>query len=72
MGLLALAGLALTHLSALAAEDPWKPWIEPDFPFFSSGLDLRPQYEKTFELQMEAFESQLELANIANLSLIHI
>lgn len=28
---------------ATAADDPWKPWIEPDFPFFSSGLDLRPQ-----------------------------
>lgn len=41
--LFALAGLALSHLTASAAEDPWKPWIEPDFPFFSSGLDLRPQ-----------------------------
>jgi cytochrome c2 len=41
--LFALAGFALSHLSVSAAEDPWKPWIEPDFPFFSSGLDLRPQ-----------------------------
>ncbi|EDY15921.1 cytochrome c class I [Chthoniobacter flavus Ellin428] len=32
--------------SAFAADDPWKPWIEPDFPFFSSGLDLRPQSPK--------------------------
>jgi cytochrome c2 len=23
------------------AADPWAPWIEPDFPFFSSTLDLR-------------------------------
>jgi cytochrome c2 len=26
---------------ALAAADPWAPWVEPDFPFFSSTLDLR-------------------------------
>ncbi|MEZ0256529.1 MAG: DUF6797 domain-containing protein [Chthoniobacter sp.] len=41
--LFALAGLVLSRLTASAADDPWKPWIEPDFPFFSSGLDLRPQ-----------------------------
>lgn len=41
--LLALAGIAFSRLTASAADDPWKPWIEPDFPFFSSGLDLRPQ-----------------------------
>lgn len=23
------------------AADPWAPWLEPDFPFFSSTLDLR-------------------------------
>src|SRR5262245_51644242 len=23
------------------AADPWAPWLEPDFPFFSSALDLR-------------------------------
>jgi hypothetical protein len=27
--------------SASVAADPWAPWIEPDFPFFSSTLDLR-------------------------------
>lgn len=42
-GLPALAVLVTLGQSAFAAEDPWKPWIEPDFPFFSSGLDLRPQ-----------------------------
>lgn len=31
-----------------------------------TGLDLRPQYEATFEIQMEAFEAQLNLANVAN------
>src|SRR5262245_20204975 len=44
--LFAFAGLALFRVAAFAAEDPWKPWIEPDFPFFSSGLDLRPQSPK--------------------------
>jgi cytochrome c2 len=26
---------------SFAAADPWAPWVEPDFPFFSSTLDLR-------------------------------
>jgi cytochrome c2 len=26
---------------AAVAADPWAPWLEPDFPFFSSTLDLR-------------------------------
>src|SRR6266702_7404758 len=41
---LALA-LAVSLASSVStfADDPWKPWIEPDFPFFSSALDLRPQ-----------------------------
>jgi cytochrome c2 len=26
---------------AFAAADPWATWVEPDFPFFSSTLDLR-------------------------------
>jgi len=30
-----------------------------------TGLDLRPQYENSFGLQVDAFESQLELAAIA-------
>lgn len=30
-----------------------------------TGLDLRPQFEKSFELQIDAFESQLELATVA-------
>jgi len=42
----ALAALVTMGASAYAADDPWKPWIEPDFPFFSSGLDLRPQSTK--------------------------
>jgi cytochrome c2 len=25
----------------LVAEEKWAPWVEPDFPFFSSSLDLR-------------------------------
>jgi cytochrome c2 len=25
----------------LLAEEKWAPWVEPDFPFFSSSLDLR-------------------------------
>lgn len=30
-----------------------------------TGLDLRPQYENAFNLQIEAFESQLEIAEVA-------
>ena len=30
-----------------------------------TGLDLRPQFENSFELQIEAFESQLEIATVA-------
>src|SRR6266568_3076907 len=42
--LLAVAAVVIAPcLATLAADDPWKPWIEPDFPFFSSALDLRPQ-----------------------------
>jgi hypothetical protein len=43
--------LSLTALTALAAEptkktakfqpQPWGPWVEADFPFFSSILDAR-------------------------------
>lgn len=31
-----------------------------------TGLDLRPQYEEKFELQVRAFEAQLELAEVSN------
>ena len=27
--------------TSLSAEERWAPWVEPDFPFFSSSLDLR-------------------------------
>src|SRR5688572_6465352 len=27
--------------ASLIAEEKWAPWVEPDFPFFSSSLDLR-------------------------------
>lgn len=30
-----------------------------------TGLDLRPQFESAFDLQMQAFESQLEIAEVA-------
>ncbi len=32
---------ALLLLTPLAAEDRYAPWVQPDFPFFSSSLDLR-------------------------------
>lgn len=35
-----------------------------------TGLDLRPQYESAFELQMRAFEAQLELAEVARKPLV--
>lgn len=31
-----------------------------------TGLDLRPQFENTFEIQMEAFEAQLNIATVAD------
>jgi len=37
------AALAVTAL----AEPKWAPWIEPEFPFFSSSLDLRIGCERT-------------------------
>lgn len=40
-----------------------------------TGLDLRPQYEGAFDLQIDAFESQLEIAEVAQkpvvLHLVH-
>lgn len=41
-----LKALSLLFVSCLLAAasfgaDPWAPWLEPDFPFFSSTLDLR-------------------------------
>ena len=30
-----------------------------------TGLDLRPQYENSFELQVDAFEAQIEIATVA-------
>jgi glucose/arabinose dehydrogenase len=36
----------MTASSAVHADDPWAPWVEPNFPFFSSSLDLRPQSPK--------------------------
>ena len=41
--LLALVALLAPRSATFAADDPWNPWVEPDFPFFSSALDLRPQ-----------------------------
>ncbi len=45
---LLLAALAASHLHAAevtrkqpSAPAPWAAWVEPDFPFFSSSLDLR-------------------------------
>lgn len=35
-----------------------------------TGLDLRPQYEASYELQIEAFQAQLELATVANKPLV--
>lgn len=35
-----------------------------------TGLDLRPQYEASYELQVEAFQAQLELAFVANKPLV--
>jgi mono/diheme cytochrome c family protein len=44
--LLSTSVLALTlfvapHHGRCADEDPWAPWVEANFPFFSSTLDLR-------------------------------
>ena len=39
--LLSFAGALAFASNLLAAEDPWAPWIEPNYPFFSSSLDLR-------------------------------
>ena len=33
--------VGLLYITSLAAEDRYAPWVQPDFPFFSSSLDLR-------------------------------
>ena len=44
--ILVVAAAFVPSVATFAADDPWKPWVEPDFPFFSSVLDLRPQMPK--------------------------
>ena len=34
--------LASMAMPLVAADDPWAPFVEPNFPFFSSAFDLRP------------------------------
>lgn len=41
MKVLPILSLSCLLISASFAADPWAPWLEPDFPFFSSTLDLR-------------------------------
>jgi len=41
--LLAFAALLGSYAPSRAEGDPWAPWVEPNFPFFSSTLDLRPE-----------------------------
>lgn len=36
-----------------------------------TGLDLRPQFENSFEIQMEAFEAQLNIAKVADLPVVY-
>ena len=43
---LVLTAVVASNVACFAGDDPWKPWVEPDFPFFSSALDLRPQMPK--------------------------
>jgi len=40
---LSSALLLTAAIPTFAADEPWAPFIEPNFPFFSSSLDLRPQ-----------------------------
>ncbi|HET6409129.1 MAG TPA: DUF6797 domain-containing protein [Chthoniobacteraceae bacterium] len=37
----ALLPICAVLVSSSTAADPWAPWLEPRFPFFSSALDLR-------------------------------
>jgi hypothetical protein len=49
----ALVLVALPLLAAAAlAEDKWAPWIEKDFPFFSSSLDLRDAGPKSVPMNV--------------------
>jgi glucose/arabinose dehydrogenase/cytochrome c2 len=36
-----VASCCLLTPAVSAADAPWAPWVEPDFPFFSSSFDLR-------------------------------
>ena len=40
---LSLAAWFSPHVALGAGDEPWAPWVEPNFPYFSSTLDLRPQ-----------------------------
>jgi cytochrome c2 len=46
-----MLALPFFAVSALAA-DKWAPWIEPDFPFFSSSLDLRDKGPKSVPMNI--------------------
>ena len=49
----ALAVLALSLLAVSApAQSKWAPWIEKDFPFFSSSLDLRDAGPKSVPMNI--------------------
>jgi len=41
LSLLSCSLILAATAPAIAADDPWAPFVEPDFPFFSSSLDLR-------------------------------
>lgn len=51
--MLAKSLLALVTLTTVvAAEDKWAPWIQPDYPFFGSSLDLRDQYPNSVPMNV--------------------
>ncbi len=42
----------LAPLVTVAAEPKWAPWVEPEFPFFSSSLDLRDAGPKSVPMNI--------------------